>query len=126
MIYSLIVSGDQISNGTELKHAVGSLENKKILDVGCSNGYFMFKMLEQNPKAVLGIDPVAHCWAQFEFINSLLKEKTAAEFAPLGVEHVKYFDQLFDVILHMGIIYHHRHHLSNYLMPKKHYAQAVK
>ena len=102
-----------------IKASLGSLENRKILDVGCSNGYFMFKMLEQNPKAVLGIDPVAHCWAQFEFINSLLKEKTAAEFAPLGVEHVKYFDQLFDVILHMGIIYHHRHPLEQLLDAKK-------
>ena len=118
MIYLLIEWRSDLK-WERIKGAVGSLTDKKILDVGCSNGYFMFKMLEQKPKAILGIDPVAHCWAQFEFIKSLMKSEEPIEFSPLGVEHVKYFDELFDVILHMGIIYHHRHPLEQLLDAKK-------
>lgn len=25
--------------------------------IGCANGYYMFRMLEKNPKLVIGIDP---------------------------------------------------------------------
>jgi tRNA (mo5U34)-methyltransferase len=83
-----------------------SLKDKKILDIGCNNGYFMFRMLEQDPEFVLGIDPVIRTMAQFKFLESLAPKKNL-DYALLGVEHLDNFKECFDIIFSMGIIYHH-------------------
>jgi tRNA (mo5U34)-methyltransferase len=36
-----------------------------VADVGCANGYFMYRMLEHNPKMVVGIDPNLKAWLEF-------------------------------------------------------------
>lgn len=82
------------------------LSDKKILDIGCNNGYFMFRMLEHQPEFVLGIDPVVRTMAQFHFLNSLAPNKNL-DYALLGVEHLNHFKESFDIIFSMGIIYHH-------------------
>lgn len=94
-----------------IQDKIGSLEGKTVLDVGCNNGYYMWQMLKDDPKLVLGIDPVPHNMAQFEFINSLTK-KDNLKFELFGIEDITNFRCLFDVIFSMGIIYHHRHPLE--------------
>ena len=91
-----------------LAPALDSLENKVVCDVGCNNGYFMFRMADHNPKLVLGIDPVLHMQAQFDLIQNYVKAPNL-HFELFGVEHLNLFKGVFDVIFHMGIIYHHRH-----------------
>lgn len=93
------------------KGHLGDLTNKKVLDVGCNNGYFMFELAKFNPALVLGIDPIPRCQAQFQLVNKVLKNDNL-KFELLGVEHTKHFRSLFDTILFMGIIYHHRHPLE--------------
>lgn len=88
--------------------ALDSLENKVVCDVGCNNGYFMFRMANHQPKLVLGIDPVLHMQAQFDLIQNYVKAPNL-HFELFGVEHLPLFNEMFDVIFHMGIIYHHRH-----------------
>ena len=87
------------------------LSGKTILDIGANNGYYMFQMAKQNPRLVLGIDPVLHCKAQFEFINYFVEEDNL-KFELLGVDDVPLFRSLFDVIFSMGILYHHRHPIA--------------
>ncbi|MEE3078039.1 MAG: tRNA 5-methoxyuridine(34)/uridine 5-oxyacetic acid(34) synthase CmoB, partial [Bdellovibrionota bacterium] len=87
------------------------LSGKTILDIGANNGYYMFQMAKQNPRLVLGIDPVLHCKAQFEFINHFVEEDNL-KFELLGVDDVPLFRSLFDVIFSMGILYHHRHPIA--------------
>jgi tRNA (mo5U34)-methyltransferase len=89
------------------KHLV-DLKDKVICDVGCNNGYFMFRMAAHNPKLVLGLDPVLHMQAQFDLIQHYAKVPSL-HFELFGVEHLPLFPKFFDVIFHMGIIYHHRH-----------------
>ena len=84
-----------------------NLNNKVVLDIGCNNGYFMFRALEQNPRLMLGIDPVARCFNQYHFINHFLPDNPT-RFELFGMEEVSYFKEVFDTIFHMGIIYHHR------------------
>lgn len=91
-----------------LEKAVGDLKGKRILDVGCNNGYFMFRMAAQNPELVLGIDPVLPCYGQFRLIQHFAKAPNL-HFEMFGVEHLPYFENFFDTIFHMGIVYHHRH-----------------
>ena len=83
-----------------------NLEGKDVLDVGCNNGYHMFRMLEMNPKSVTGFDPSALFNIQFEFINSFIKSNI--EYKLLGVEHIPYYEKKFDTIFCMGILYHRK------------------
>lgn len=94
-----------------LQSAIGDLSGKTVLDIGCNNGYFMFRALGADARFVLGIDPVLPCRHQFHFINHFVKSPKV-HFELWGVEDVKAFKNSFDVILHMGIIYHHRHPLE--------------
>lgn len=95
---------DRISKGLNLKEQI---ENKTILDIGCNNGYFMFRMLEHNPKMVLGIDPVVRNLAQF-YLMQYFAHSPQLHFELFGVEHLEYFKNYFDTIFSMGILYHHR------------------
>ncbi len=88
-----------------------ALEGKKIIDIGCNNGYFMLKMAPQNPKLLLGIDPVIPCLAQFQFLQHFA-QLPQMHLELWGVEHLSHFRDFFDVIFHMGIIYHHRHPIA--------------
>ena len=83
-----------------------NLKNKDILDVGCNNGYYMFRMLEFSPKSITGFDPSALFNLQFEFINSFIKSNI--EYKLLGVEHIPFYEKKFDVIFCMGVLYHRR------------------
>jgi tRNA (mo5U34)-methyltransferase len=90
-----------------LQKMLPTLKGKKILDVGCNNGYFLFKMLEHSPEWVLGIDPSLPCYLQYKAIESLIKEGHPLSFELLGHQHLHNFNNCFDIIFHMGIIYHH-------------------
>ncbi len=90
-----------------IKNHLPNLEGKNILDIGANNGYYMFKMAAGNPSMVLGIDPIIKSYAQFYFIQKLAKVPSL-RFELLGIEHVKFFKEFFDIIFSMGIIYHHK------------------
>ena len=94
-----------------IEKAITPCENKIILDIGANNGYFMYRLLSQKPKFVLGIDPVPLCIQQFNFLNCL-NENPNMHMAPWGISEVKHFKNCFDTILFMGIIYHHKHPLE--------------
>ncbi|MBT3583599.1 MAG: tRNA 5-methoxyuridine(34)/uridine 5-oxyacetic acid(34) synthase CmoB [Halobacteriovoraceae bacterium] len=97
---------------------LGNLEGKKILDIGCNNGYFMARCLPQKPELILGIDPVNHCKAQFETLQKFMANP-AMKFELWGVEEIPHFENFFDVIFSMGIIYHHRHPIQQLLDIRK-------
>jgi len=87
------------------------LKDKNILDIGSNNGYFSFLLSQFNPELVLAIDPVYPCFAQFEFLKYFYKNKNLF-FKLWGVEHIPHMPNSFDLILYMGIIYHHRNPVS--------------
>lgn len=90
-----------------LNSFIGPLKNKSIMDIGCNNGYFMFKMAKEMPKLVLGIDPLPHYQAQFNLLQHYARIQSL-HFELFGVEHLNNFRPSFDLIFSMGIIYHHR------------------
>lgn len=81
-----------------------NLENKIVADVGCNNGYYMFRMLEQNPKKLVGFDPGVNFKVQFDFVNHFVKSDIKYEL--LGVEHLEYYEHKFDFIFMLGVLYH--------------------
>jgi len=81
-----------------------NLKDKIVADVGCNNGYYMFRMLEQQPKRLVGFDPSAIFRSQFDFVNYFIKSDIKYEM--LGVEHLEFYEHKFDFIFMLGVLYH--------------------
>jgi len=81
-----------------------NLKDKCVADVGCNNGYYMFRMLEQNPTKIVGFDPSPLCLTQFDFINHYVKSDIKYEL--LGIEHLEFYKEKFDTIFCLGVLYH--------------------
>ncbi|MBZ7954780.1 tRNA 5-methoxyuridine(34)/uridine 5-oxyacetic acid(34) synthase CmoB [Campylobacter molothri] len=87
-----------------LKPFMNEISGKTVADIGCNNGYYMFKMLEFNPALLVGFDPSIKYRLQFELINALAK--TSIKYELLGVEDLPNYPLKFDVIFCLGVIYH--------------------
>ncbi|MGP1450522.1 MAG: tRNA 5-methoxyuridine(34)/uridine 5-oxyacetic acid(34) synthase CmoB [Wolinella sp.] len=81
-----------------------NLAGKDVADIGCNNGYYMFRMLSQNPKSITGFDPSPLCRTQFDFINRFVCSQI--RFEMLGVEHLEDYGREFDVLFCLGVLYH--------------------
>jgi len=81
-----------------------NLTGKKVADIGCNNGYYMFRFLEDAPAKVVGFDPSALFKSQFDFVNHFVKSDIVYEL--LGVEHLPFYEEKFDVIFCLGVLYH--------------------
>ncbi len=80
------------------------LEDKIVGDIGCNNGYYMFRMLSQKPKKIVGFDPSALYYMQFKFLNHFIKSDIVYEL--LGVEHLEFYEHKFDLLFCLGVLYH--------------------
>jgi len=80
------------------------LKDKRVADIGCNNGYYMFRMLEDKPKLLVGFDPSPLYKTQFDFINHFVKSEIVYEL--LGVEHAEFYEEKFDTIFCLGVLYH--------------------
>ncbi|MGI9250986.1 MAG: tRNA 5-methoxyuridine(34)/uridine 5-oxyacetic acid(34) synthase CmoB [Pseudohongiellaceae bacterium] len=89
-----------------LANRIQPLAKRKVLDVGCGNGYFGFRMLEQGAKLVVGIDQhppyVAQFWAIKHFQPDLPLYVIPAALEQLPAELAAAFDTVFS----MGVLYH--------------------
>ena len=81
------------------------LREKNVADIGCNNGYYMFRMSEHRPRFVLGFEPSVQHYYSFKALNSIASIGQL-NIDLLGVEHLPLFSSCFDVIFLMGIIYH--------------------
>ena len=85
---------------------IQALHGRKVADIGCHNGYFMFRMADQQPLQVIGFEPVAKHFWNFQLIQNLIQQENLA-FELLGVEHIDHYPSYFDTIFCLGILYHH-------------------
>lgn len=81
------------------------LRGKTVADIGCNNGYYMFRMVAHQPEFVLGFEPYVQHYYAFQTLNSFAGCQTL-QVEPLGIEHLALFPNCFDVIFCMGILYH--------------------
>ena len=81
-----------------------NLKDKIVGDIGCNNGYYMFRMLEDKPKRVIGFDPAPLMKVQFDFINHFAKSDITYEL--LGVEDLPNYGVSFDTLFCLGVLYH--------------------
>ena len=87
--------------------ALGEMRGRKILDLGCGNGYYMYRAAAHQPAAVLGMDPSVQFYYMFELMQRYLRLENL-QYERLGLQHLHLFDQVFDIAMCMGILYHHR------------------
>ena len=81
-----------------------NLKDKRVADIGCNNGYYLFRMQEDKPKSLVGFDPSPLYKTQFDFINHFVKSDIVYEL--LGVEHLEFYEEKFDIIFCLGVLYH--------------------
>ena len=85
---------------------IPELSGAKIADIGCNNGYYMYRMLEHNPELVVGFDPFPKLWFTYQLLQRLSPD-IRIQYELLGVEHIDLYPRFFDVIFCLGILYHH-------------------
>ncbi len=88
-----------------LQQHLPDLSGKLVADIGCSNGYYMFRMVPHRPRLVLGFEPSVQHYYCFKALNAMAGFDNL-DIDLLGVEHISLFTESFDVIFLMGIIYH--------------------
>ena len=81
-----------------------NLKDKRVADIGCNNGYYLFRMQEDEPRLLVGFDPSPLYKTQFDFVNHFLKSDIVYEL--LGVEHLEFYEEKFDTIFCLGVLYH--------------------
>jgi len=81
-----------------------NLKGKRVADIGCNNGYYLFRMQEDNPSLLVGFDPSALYKTQFDLINHFAKTEIIYEL--LGVEHLPFYEEKFDTLFCLGVLYH--------------------
>ncbi len=81
------------------------LAGKVIADIGCNNGYYMFRMAHHQPEFVLGFEPYVQHYFTFNTLNCFAGQ-SQLQTELLGIEHLHLFPECFDVIFCLGILYH--------------------
>ena len=87
---------------------------RRILDIGASCGYYMFRMAARRPALVLGIEPYPTFYCQFLALSRYLA-LPGVHCLPLGLEDLPAMQGGFDTVLCMGILYHRRSPLDTLL-----------
>lgn len=94
---------------------ISSLQGRKVLDVGCGNGYYCFRMLGREAAQVIGLDPhipyVMQFWALKSFVPNV-----NCWVLPMALEQFPARSGYFDTVFSMGVLYHRRSPLDHLLL----------
>lgn len=81
------------------------LSGKIVADIGCNNGYYLFRMAHHQPALVLGFEPYVQHYYTFNTLNTFAGQRHL-QVELLGIEHLNLFPESFDAIFCLGILYH--------------------
>jgi len=90
-----------------LNHHISDLKGRRILDIGSSNGYYMFRMAASNPLMVLGLEPQSTFYFQYLSMQKFLKLENVF-CLPVPHDELPKMDKYFDTVFCMGVLYHRK------------------
>lgn len=83
------------------------LTGRRVLDVGCGNGYHCWRMRGLGAREVIGVDPTPLFVAQFTALQRYVHDPQVCVL-PVGIEAVPAELAAFDTVFSMGVLYHRR------------------
>jgi tRNA (mo5U34)-methyltransferase len=106
-IFEIFIDTEWRSNlkWDRLKDKITPLTGRRVLDVGCGNGYYLFRMRASGAKLAIGLEPYLPFIAQFALFQKYVKDKFVTVF-PLKSEDMPKKIEFFDTVFSMGVLYH--------------------
>ncbi len=83
------------------------LDGRRVLDVGCGNGYYAIQMRKAGAEIVIGVDPTLLYVMQFLAVNAFERDLNTFVL-PLRLEELPDARNVFDTTFSMGVLYHQR------------------
>ena len=81
-------------------------QGRRVVDVGCGNGYYGWRMLAAGAELVVGCDPFALYLMQYEVLRRYAPRPERHFVLPLIDEELPENLAAFDIALSMGVLYH--------------------
>ena len=97
---------------------ISPLAGRKVIDVGCGNGYHGWRMRGEGAEFVLGIDPVMIYVMQQQMMQRYLDDRQH-HLLPLRMEDLPTEMNCFDTVFSMGVLYHRKSPLDHLLDLKR-------
>jgi len=110
-----------------LEDRILPLRERKVLDVGCGNGYYALQMRRAGASHVIGIDPTLLYVMQFLAVNTFEQDPNIFVL-PLRLGELPDARNSFDTTFSMGVLYHQRspiEHLQQLRTTLRHGGQLV-
>ncbi len=95
-----------------LRESIASLEGRLVLDVGCGNGYHLWRMHGAGARAVIGLDPTLAYVMQYCAVRHFIPAPPVWVL-PLALEALSPDLRAFDTVFSMGVLYHCREPLDH-------------
>lgn len=95
-----------------LRGAIAPLAGRRVLDIGCGNGYYGWRMIGAGAALVLGVDPTLRYVMQYAALRRYLGD-VPNYVLPLKLEELPAGTGDFDTVFSMGVIYHRRDPLEH-------------
>jgi len=104
-----------------VKSAHIDFRGARVLDVGCGNGYYAWRMLGEGARAVIGVDPtLVHVMQAAAVRHCMPRSARTPLVLPLPLEVLPPGAGEFDAVFSMGVLYHRRSPLDHLLALREH------
>jgi tRNA (mo5U34)-methyltransferase len=95
-----------------VENEIAPLKGRRVLDVGCGNAYYAFRMTGAGAQLVVGVDPTLLFVFQFLALNHFLAVPSI-HVLPLRLNELPATQGFFDTTFSMGVLYHQREPLEH-------------